>query len=87
MSAVHYTGLAQHPQHALACRQQDGHGGLLSFEIFGGQAAAWQWIDQLQCVARCTNIGDTRSMVTHPASTTMAAWMRKRGATPAFPTG
>ncbi|WP_054911801.1 aminotransferase class I/II-fold pyridoxal phosphate-dependent enzyme [Pseudomonas sp. NBRC 111127] len=70
VSAVHYTGLAQHPQHALACRQQDGHGGLLSFEIFGGQAAAWQWIDQLQCVARCTNIGDTRSMVTHPASTT-----------------
>jgi O-succinylhomoserine sulfhydrylase len=70
VSAVHYTGLAEHPQHALACSQQDGHGGLLSFEIVGGQAAAWQWIDELRCVARCTNIGDTRSMVTHPASTT-----------------
>ncbi|MFD2644313.1 aminotransferase class I/II-fold pyridoxal phosphate-dependent enzyme [Pseudomonas japonica] len=70
VSAVHYTGLPHHPQHALACSQQDGHGGLLSFEIVGGQPAAWQWIDELRCVARCTNIGDTRSMVTHPASTT-----------------
>ncbi|MEZ1436763.1 MULTISPECIES: aminotransferase class I/II-fold pyridoxal phosphate-dependent enzyme [Pseudomonas] len=70
VTAVHYTGLEHHPQHALACRQQDGHGGLLAFEIVGGQAAAWQWIDQLRCVARCTNIGDTRSMVTHPATTT-----------------
>lgn len=70
VTAVHYTGLEHHPQHALACRQQDGHGGVLSFEIVGGQAAAWQWIDELRCVARCTNIGDTRSMVTHPATTT-----------------
>lgn len=70
VEAVYYTGLEEHPQHALACRQQQGHGGLLSFRIRGGQAAAWQWVDALQLVARCTNIGDTRSMVTHPATTT-----------------
>lgn len=70
VTAVHYTGLSSHPQHALACSQQDGHGGLVSFEIVGEQPAAWQWIDELRCVARCTNIGDTRSMVTHPATTT-----------------
>ncbi|RRW37787.1 aminotransferase class I/II-fold pyridoxal phosphate-dependent enzyme [Ectopseudomonas oleovorans] len=70
VEAVYYSGLTEHPQHALACRQQRGHGGLLSFRMSGGQAAAWQWIDALQLVARCTNIGDTRSMVTHPATTT-----------------
>ncbi|MDH2197786.1 MULTISPECIES: PLP-dependent aspartate aminotransferase family protein [Pseudomonadaceae] len=67
---VHYTGLESHPQRDLACRQQHGHGGLLSFCVRGGQSAAWQWIDALQLVARCTNIGDTRSMATHPATTT-----------------
>nr|WP_263407084.1 PLP-dependent transferase [Pseudomonas asiatica] len=42
----------------------------IGFRDRRGQAAAWQWIDELRCVARCTNIGDTRSMVTHPATTT-----------------
>jgi O-succinylhomoserine sulfhydrylase len=70
VEAVHYTGLAEHPQHALANEQQHGHGGLLSFRLHGGRPAAWAWIDALQLVARCTNIGDTRSMVTHPATTT-----------------
>ena len=70
VEAVHHTGFAEHPQHALACRQQQGHGGLLSFRIRGDRNAAWAWIDALQLVARCTNIGDTRSMVTHPATTT-----------------
>ncbi|MCW2292377.1 O-succinylhomoserine sulfhydrylase [Pseudomonas sp. BIGb0408] len=68
--SVHYTGLTDHPQFALASRQQQGHGGLICFEVKGGQEAAWRWIDALLLVARCTNIGDTRSMVTHPATTT-----------------
>lgn len=67
---VHYTGLSSHRQHALAMRQQAGHGGVLSFELAGGRDRAWRFIDQLKLVARCTNIGDSRSMVTHPASTT-----------------
>ena len=70
VSAVHYTGLGCHPQYSLASRQQDGHGGLFSFEVGGGQGAAWRWVDALKLVARCTNIGDTRTMVTHPATTT-----------------
>jgi O-succinylhomoserine sulfhydrylase len=67
---VYYPGLAAHPQHDLAARQQDGFGGLLSFEIRGGQTQAWQFIDALQLISITANLGDTRTMVTHPATTT-----------------
>ena len=67
---VYYPGLSAHPQHDLAARQQDGFGGLLSFEIRGGQTQAWQFIDALQLISITANLGDTRTMVTHPATTT-----------------
>lgn len=67
---VYYPGLSAHPQHELAARQQDGFGGLLSFEIRGGQTQAWQFIDALQLISITANLGDTRTMVTHPATTT-----------------
>jgi O-succinylhomoserine sulfhydrylase len=67
---VHYTGLPDHAQHALAHRQQSGYGGVLNFEIGRSREDAWRMIDALRLVSIATNIGDTRSMVTHPASTT-----------------
>lgn len=70
MRAVAYTGLTGHPQHALAVRQQAGHGGVLSFRIGGGREDAWTVVDGLRLVSIATSIGDTRTMITHPASTT-----------------
>ena len=67
---VHYSGLHSHPQHGLATRQQSGHGGVLSFEVGRSQAEAWRVVDALKLISIATNIGDTRSMVTHPATTT-----------------
>ncbi len=76
---VHYPGLASHPQHALAMRQHcaagdasadAAGGGLLSFEVKGGQAAAWQVIDAVQICSITGNLGDTRTTITHPATTT-----------------
>ncbi|VTU20958.1 MULTISPECIES: O-succinylhomoserine sulfhydrylase [unclassified Variovorax] len=70
VAKVHYTGLPGHAQRALVQRQQTGCGGVLGFEIAGGREAAWQLIDALRLVSIATNMGDTRSMVTHPATTT-----------------
>jgi O-succinylhomoserine sulfhydrylase len=67
---VFYPGLESHPQHRLACRQQTGFGGLLSFELKGGQAAGWKLIDATRLISITANLGDTRSTITHPASTT-----------------
>jgi O-succinylhomoserine sulfhydrylase len=67
---VFYPGLADHPQHALAARQQSAFGGIVSFEVAGGQSAAWRVIDRLQLFSITANLGDTRSIVTHPATTT-----------------
>jgi O-succinylhomoserine sulfhydrylase len=70
VSRVHYPGLATHPQHALALQQQTGSGGIVSFEVEGGREAAWQVIDGVRLFAITGNLGDTRSIITHPASTT-----------------
>jgi O-succinylhomoserine sulfhydrylase len=70
VSRVFYPGLASHPQHALAARQQTGFGGVVSFEVKGGRAAAWRLIDSLKLFSITANLGDTRSIVTHPATTT-----------------
>lgn len=70
VSRVHYPGLATHPQHALALQQQTGFGGIVSFEVEGGREAAWQVIDGVQLFAITGNLGDTRSIITHPATTT-----------------
>ncbi len=67
---VFYPGLASHPQHALAARQQSGFGGIVSFTVDGTRDAAWQIIDRLRLFSITGNLGDTRSIVTHPASTT-----------------
>ena len=70
VSRVFYPGLASHPQHALAVRQQTGFGGVVSFEVRGGRAAAWRLVDSLKLFSITANLGDTRSIVTHPATTT-----------------
>ncbi|WP_281645441.1 O-succinylhomoserine sulfhydrylase [Parendozoicomonas sp. Alg238-R29] len=67
---VHYCGLPHHPGAALARKQQQGYGGVLSFEVEGGREAAWKVIDSVQIISRTANLGDTRTTVTHPASTT-----------------
>ncbi len=67
---VHYLGLPGHPQYALAQRQQQGFGGIVSFEVVGGQAGAWQIIDNTKLLSITANLGDTKSTITHPASTT-----------------
>lgn len=70
VARVHYPGLETHPQHALAARQQRAFGGIVSFEVKGGQAAAWRVVDALKLFSITANLGDTRSIVTHPATTT-----------------
>ena len=67
---VFYTGLESHPQHELACRQQQGFGGVLSFEVKGDQAAAWRFIDATRMVSITGNLGDAKTTITHPATTT-----------------
>jgi O-succinylhomoserine sulfhydrylase len=67
---VFYPGLASHPQHELASRQQSGFGGLLSFELKGGKEAGWKLIDATRLISITANLGDTKSTITHPASTT-----------------
>lgn len=67
---VHYPGLATHPQHDLARRQQRGFGGIVSFAIEGDRADAWRFIDTLRLFSITGNLGDSRSIVTHPATTT-----------------
>ncbi len=67
---VYYPGLESHGQHQLAKRQQSGFGGLLSFELHGGKAAGWKLIDATRLISITANLGDTKSTITHPASTT-----------------
>jgi len=67
---VYYPGLKSHPQHALAATQQSGFGGLLSFEVRGGQAEAWQVVDATRMISITANLGDTKSTITHAATTT-----------------
>jgi O-succinylhomoserine sulfhydrylase len=67
---VHYPGLDSHPQHALiGCQQRTG-GGILAFEVPGGRAAAWRIIDATRMLSITANLGDTKTTITHPATTT-----------------
>ncbi len=70
VTRVFYPGLDSHPQHALAARQQSGFGGIVSFEVEGGQAAAWRLIDATRICSITANLGDTKTTITHPATTT-----------------
>lgn len=67
---VRYPGLESHPQHALAMRQQALGGAIVSFELAGGREAAWRVIDACRTMSITANLGDTRTTITHPASTT-----------------
>jgi O-succinylhomoserine sulfhydrylase len=67
---VHYPWLESHPQHALAKRQQRGGGAVLSFEVKGGRAAAWRVIDSTELISITGNLGDVKTTITHPATTT-----------------
>ncbi len=67
---VYYPGLESHPQHALAKSQQSDFGGLLSFELIGGKDAGWKLIDATQICSITANLGDTKTTITHPATTT-----------------
>ncbi|OYY74224.1 MAG: O-succinylhomoserine sulfhydrylase [Gammaproteobacteria bacterium 28-57-27] len=70
VSNVYYPGLESHPQHALAKRQMKGFGGIVGFEVEGGRTAAWQVIDNTRLFSITANLGDAKSTITHPASTT-----------------
>jgi O-succinylhomoserine sulfhydrylase len=70
VTRVYHPGLASHPQHALASSQQTGFGGIVSFELQGGRQQAWAFIDALRIFSITANLGDTKSTVTHPATTT-----------------
>ncbi|MGB9669807.1 MAG: O-succinylhomoserine sulfhydrylase [Halothiobacillaceae bacterium] len=70
VSRVYYPGLASHPQHELAKRQMKGFGGIVGFEVEGGRDAAWKVIDHARLFSITANLGDVKSTITHPASTT-----------------
>jgi len=67
---LYYPGLTTHPGHEQAVRQQSGFGGVLAFEVTGGRESAWQVIDATRMASITANLGDSRTTVTHPASTT-----------------
>jgi len=67
---VYYPGLPSHPQHSLAMRQQKSGGGIVSFDVKGGREAAWKVVDSTQLISITANLGDTKTTITHPASTT-----------------
>lgn len=72
VARVYYPGLASHPQYELARQQQKTGGGIVSFEMKGGREAAWQVVDAARLISITANLGDTKSTLTHPATTTHA---------------
>jgi O-succinylhomoserine sulfhydrylase len=67
---VYYAGLESHPGHALAARQQKAYGGVLSFNVCGGKEQAWQFIDGTRLMSHTANLGDAKTTIVHPATTT-----------------
>ena len=71
IARVYYPGLESHPQHALAAKQMHGgFGGMVSFDVKGGKEAAWRLIDHCDWLSNTGNLGDARTIITHPDSTT-----------------
>nr|WP_295713431.1 O-succinylhomoserine sulfhydrylase [uncultured Halomonas sp.] len=70
VNRVFYSGLEDHPQHTLAKQQQKGFGAVLGFEVKGGQEGAWQVIDATRMLSITGNLGDVKTTITHPATTT-----------------
>jgi len=69
---VHYLGLESHPHHQIAKEQQSDFGGIVSFEVSGGKEGAFRLINNTKMISITANLGDTKSTITHPASTTHA---------------
>lgn len=67
---VHYPGLKSHAQHELAKQQQTGFGGVVSFELKGGKEEAWKLIDSTKMLSVTANLGDVKTTITHPSTTT-----------------
>ena len=72
VARVLYPGLPSHPQHALAMKQQKTGGGIVAFDVKGGRDAAWRVIDNTRMLSITANLGDTKTTITHPATTTHA---------------
>ena len=72
VARVFYPGLESHPQHALAMQQQKTGGGIVAFEVKGGKDAAWRVIDNTRMLSITANLGDSKTTITHPATTTHA---------------
>ncbi len=70
VARVFYPGLPSHPQHALAMRQQKSGGAIVSFDVKGEREGAWRVVDATRLLSITANLGDTKSTITHPASTT-----------------
>jgi len=70
VAKVYYAGLEDHPGHELAKAQQRAYGGVLSFEVHGDKATAWQCIDATRIMSHTANLGDTKTTIVHPATTT-----------------
>ncbi len=70
VARVYYPGLSSHPQHALAMRQQRSGGGIVAFDVKGGKEAAWKVVDATRMISITANLGDAKTTITHPATTT-----------------
>ncbi len=70
VETIYHSGLASHPQHELAKQQQSGFGGVVSFVVRGGRDKAWRVIDKINMLSITANLGDVKSTITHPATTT-----------------
>jgi len=70
VARVLYPGLPSHPQHELAMKQQKTGGGIVAFDVKGGQEAAWRVVDACKLLSITANLGDAKSTITHPATTT-----------------
>ncbi len=70
VTRVHYPGLSSHAQHDLAKKQQSHFGGVVSFELQGGKEQAWRLIDATRLLSITANLGDVKTTITHPATTT-----------------
>ena len=70
VARVFYPGLESHPQYALAKRQQRTAGAVVAFEVQGGREAAWKVIDSTRLISITGNLGDVKTTITHPATTT-----------------
>ena len=67
---VHYVGLNNHPHHKVASKQQSGFGGIVSFEVKGGRKEAFRLINNTKMISITANLGDTKTTITHPSTTT-----------------